>query len=390
MRNNAHVHVLTALDAAVAGIPFEVTGLDFDNGSEFINHDVALTEKGLTTRPTRVKPAAPLHPQNVHRILLNRVYVGLVSWKGQEYRGRHEALVDVETFATVQAILHSRAQTGEKPKRHTHYLKGSLFCGRCGSPLGFVHAKGNGGNYDYFFCWRRHRSRSCDLPYLPADIIERHVESTYQHIQVSGQVLLDFREHILGYMRQRLDGAEKLADAMRKRIVRLEAERRRLLQAHLAGAVPIELLKEEQDRISRQLAQAGAELVNTEIDWTTVERNVRAAIGLVSQLHDIYLKSEPVMRRRINQACWAGFDIDDDDVAGARLTDPLAALIAEDLVDHLSGAEKEDPDPLKGGQGSTLTALVVKRCAYSNRTQLRELLGKVPGPSRRTLRASVP
>lgn len=40
MRNNAHVHVLAALDAALMGIPFEVIGLDVDNGSEFINHDV--------------------------------------------------------------------------------------------------------------------------------------------------------------------------------------------------------------------------------------------------------------------------------------------------------------------------------------------------------------
>ncbi len=40
VRNNAHVHVLAALQAAVETIPFEVTGLDVDNGSEFINHDV--------------------------------------------------------------------------------------------------------------------------------------------------------------------------------------------------------------------------------------------------------------------------------------------------------------------------------------------------------------
>lgn len=41
VRNNARVHVLAGLNAAVAGIPFEVTGLDFDNGSEFINHDTS-------------------------------------------------------------------------------------------------------------------------------------------------------------------------------------------------------------------------------------------------------------------------------------------------------------------------------------------------------------
>ncbi len=40
VRNNAQVHVLSALKAGVTVIPFEVTGLDFDNGSEFLNHDV--------------------------------------------------------------------------------------------------------------------------------------------------------------------------------------------------------------------------------------------------------------------------------------------------------------------------------------------------------------
>lgn len=56
MRNNAHVHILAALDAAVAGIPFLVTGLDFDNGSEFINHDVINWAAGQKIFFTRSRP----------------------------------------------------------------------------------------------------------------------------------------------------------------------------------------------------------------------------------------------------------------------------------------------------------------------------------------------
>ena len=40
MRNNAHIHILSALKAGVGQIPFEVTGLDFDNGSEYLNKAV--------------------------------------------------------------------------------------------------------------------------------------------------------------------------------------------------------------------------------------------------------------------------------------------------------------------------------------------------------------
>lgn len=37
LRNNAHVYALAALKAAVSAVPFAVTGLDFDNGTEFLN-----------------------------------------------------------------------------------------------------------------------------------------------------------------------------------------------------------------------------------------------------------------------------------------------------------------------------------------------------------------
>lgn len=38
--NNAHVHIFAALKAGVVQVSFEVTGLDFENGSEFLNKAV--------------------------------------------------------------------------------------------------------------------------------------------------------------------------------------------------------------------------------------------------------------------------------------------------------------------------------------------------------------
>ena len=55
-RNNAHVHILAALEDAVATVPFEVVGLDFDNGSEFINHDVIDWAAGRKIFFTRARP----------------------------------------------------------------------------------------------------------------------------------------------------------------------------------------------------------------------------------------------------------------------------------------------------------------------------------------------
>lgn len=40
LRNNAQVHILAGLDQAAAAIPYALAGLDCDNGSGFINHEV--------------------------------------------------------------------------------------------------------------------------------------------------------------------------------------------------------------------------------------------------------------------------------------------------------------------------------------------------------------
>lgn len=56
IKNNAHLHIRDALDRFMAEIPFEVTGVDFDNGSEFINYDVIGWAAELDIYFTRSRP----------------------------------------------------------------------------------------------------------------------------------------------------------------------------------------------------------------------------------------------------------------------------------------------------------------------------------------------
>jgi len=56
IRNNARVHVLAALAAAVEQIPYAIAGMDFDNGSEFLNHDVAAWVADRDIYFTRSRP----------------------------------------------------------------------------------------------------------------------------------------------------------------------------------------------------------------------------------------------------------------------------------------------------------------------------------------------
>lgn len=64
-------------------------------------------------------------------MLRDRYYLGYVDYDGEEIQGRHQPLIDEDLFDTVQEILDSRTTAKERRRVHHHYLKGSLFCGRC-------------------------------------------------------------------------------------------------------------------------------------------------------------------------------------------------------------------------------------------------------------------
>lgn len=72
-RNNAHTHILGALKAGVHEIPYEVTGLDFDNGTEFLNKAVikwaAQMEIFFTrSRPYKKNDQATIESKNNHLV----------------------------------------------------------------------------------------------------------------------------------------------------------------------------------------------------------------------------------------------------------------------------------------------------------------------------------
>lgn len=73
MRNNAHVHVLKSLDMALEAIPFEVVGVDFDNGGEFLNKPVIgwAAKRSIfftRSRPYRKNDQATVESKNNHLV----------------------------------------------------------------------------------------------------------------------------------------------------------------------------------------------------------------------------------------------------------------------------------------------------------------------------------
>ncbi|HJP67101.1 MAG TPA: recombinase family protein [Actinomycetota bacterium] len=321
-----------------------------------------LTERGLRSMPVGTKPSQPLHWGRVAHTLNNRYYLGFVTFRGIEYPGRHEPLVTPQLFAQVQDVMQGRRYAGDKHRVHDHYLKGTVFCGKCHSRLIITWAKGKGGNYLYFFCRGRQAGNGCRQRYLQVDAVEDAVERFYSNIQLEPERIDRIREYLTEELANTKRLREREARRQRSRVERLVAEREKLLMALYADAVSMDLFKIEQARIGHELVAAEARLIASEGHFSDVEQSIHRALDVAGDLEAMYRAGSPTERRLLNQGIFECLWVTDGllrsaKVSGATLTQPFAALLAHDLSEKASRLA-ESPEFVFSGVGSNMSDLV--------------------------------
>ena len=145
---------------------------------------------GLNTRSTPRISSQPITLKTLHKVMVNPYYKGVITYKGIEYEGAHEALIDTETWDKVQSILASRIN-GERNLKHPHFLKGSVYCAYCGERLIVSNEKKKDGTiYPYFVCNGRHskRRKDCKTKAVLIDVVEKEIEKIYDSYQLPTKV----------------------------------------------------------------------------------------------------------------------------------------------------------------------------------------------------------
>ena len=306
--------------------------------SDLADHLVAC---GLTTRATPKIPSEPIDKNALNRTLINPYYKGIVTYKGVEYPGSHPAIIDAETWQKVQDILASHVN-GERTREHPHFLKGSLYCRSCGARMIITYARsGSGVRYPYFVCAGRHSKRTdCKQKATLIDEIERHVEALYDRYSFP-PVIRTYLEKFLqdGIQKERAKYETEL-DGLRRERDRLERKRKKLLEAHYDDAIPLDLLKEEQQKISKQLAAIEHQEKAHEATFEEISERLTDALELVEDCGNAYRLAEDPLKRMMNQAIFSKLWIEEDGHVTAEFARPFNAII-EPLTDMIIKCNQE-------------------------------------------------
>jgi hypothetical protein len=260
-------------------------------------------------------------------MLANPFYTGVVQWGGVRYPGQHKALIPQSLFDRVQETIHARDVAGVRQRRHEHYLKGLLHCGECERRLSLTLAK---GRYLYFYCLgQRGTARTgCQQPYILAGDAEALVEDLYRQIQLPPLWVRRLTEELEAELVERQAEASERRVVLTKRVAELAEERGKLLQAFYANAIPLDLLKAEQDRIGVAEEGVRRELDATDGDLEGWQDVLRTAIQLGGNCHAAYLKARPPVRRRFNDAVLEVVYIRNRKIGQAEFSEVFAPLFS--------------------------------------------------------------
>ena len=305
-----------------------------------------LDTQGVTTLARPKQPARPLTTSMVHSILSNPYYTGLVVFGGATYQGRHQPLVSTELWSKVEAIRHGRSHAKEKPAIRTHYLKGSLFCGQCGSPLSYEVSRNRLGNYyHYFYCLgRQARKNGCTFVAIQAHHAEQLVEDHWATITLPDETLTTVRKLVISHLDTLLKKHDHQAHQAENTLAEVTTRSERLMQAYYAGAIDVELLRKEQDRLRTSQAAAERQLHHLQ---TSRDKLHSALDQCLSALHDgqqQYLAATDNSRRDLNQAVFDKIYLDDDEITSSQHRDVYRYLLDSNLPAVLENEAKEQQD----------------------------------------------
>ena len=73
----------------------------------------------------------PLSRAQLHRLLRNPIYCGLIQYKDELHDGKHEPIITRKLFDNVQAVIGKKSKP-KAPRLKPYLYRGVFRCGECG------------------------------------------------------------------------------------------------------------------------------------------------------------------------------------------------------------------------------------------------------------------
>ena len=133
------------------------------------------------------------------------------------------------------------------------------------------------------------------------DVVEDRIVELYRAIELSAEDRTQIKHYLHDELAQIEGDKAKAVRSLTTRRTNIEDRRRRLLHAHYEGAVPLELLREEQTQLTSELDHIERQLAAYQADITEVRQRLTQALVLLEDCHRLYTAAPAHLKKLLNQ-----------------------------------------------------------------------------------------
>jgi site-specific DNA recombinase len=306
---------------------------------------------GLRSRPRKNRPARKVGSSALQRALRDPYYAGWIAYKRgtpdeEIFKGRHDALIDQETFDAVQRLLDEKRHAGERPRKRQHYLRGSVFCWKCGSRLTYGLTTGrNGRKYPYFFCASRINRTGCtERANIRPELIEQAIIGEYAKVELKYRDLERRKAAIRAMVGVAQESLEYVRTTKTELIATLEAKQDALVEMRFGEkSISPAVFKRKQDKLEAEIEAAQKSLAETETRLKLEHQDLCAALDLAGKVQAVYTGADEQTKRGYNLAFFrkvkirARWDSEQGraevEVESVELTEPYAVVLADESLE---------------------------------------------------------
>jgi DNA invertase Pin-like site-specific DNA recombinase len=266
-----------------------------------------LETDGVVFRPTMKRfPRSTLH-----RILRDKTYIGELEFRGNWYPGKHEPLVDRDTWQRVQVLLGSHVYQSHEMT----YAGERVTCGHCGHPITgerkTKQTKSGERQYIYYRCTYYNAEGHPRVRVTEAEI-DRQVLTVFDRMRIDDD---EIREWFRAVLVSQTKDAQRESLAQRAELQRQMSltigQQDRLLEMRLVDEVDADLFVKKQAELRDRLG-------NLKLQLDALDRSHDETVDLAAKVFELsqtlrqqWLTADYAAKRRILEIVFLNCRLDD-------------------------------------------------------------------------------
>jgi len=234
-----------------------------------------------------------LSNQTLFKILTDKFYLGIMTVKGQEYPGTHEAIISEQIFYKCQKLIKNGSKgdnISTARVNKTFPLRHFILCPHCGRPLTACMSKSKSGKlYPFYKCY----NKDCHgLKSVSKDKLEDEFHDLLKRITPSEKWLKNYQKVLLEVVKEKNGAMKNNINSVKEKLAVFQSEKTKLIEMKKKDLLDDEDFKNEIEKVKNNINELQATACDQPVIDINIAKDTEKVFKVISGLAPFYRKAK--------------------------------------------------------------------------------------------------